>query len=72
MELWQTLYHINNGSLSVKTDGNAFGCIGSSGGDNVKSNVSINIDASLSNPIYGAFDIVQPPAYIVRTLVRTA
>lgn len=29
-------------------------------------------DASLSNPIYGASDTVQPPAYIVRAWVRTA
>lgn len=29
-------------------------------------------DASLSNPIYGASDTVQPPAYMVRAWVRTA
>lgn len=29
-------------------------------------------DASLSNPIYGSSDTVQPPAYIVRAWVRTA
>lgn len=29
-------------------------------------------DASLSNPIYGASDTVQPPAYIVRAWIRTA
>lgn len=29
-------------------------------------------DASLSNPIYGASNTVQPPAYIVRAWVRTA
>lgn len=31
-----------------------------------------SFDASLSNPIYGASDTVQPPAYIVRAWVRTA
>lgn len=29
-------------------------------------------DASLSNPIYGSSDTVQPPAYMVRAWVRTA
>ena len=29
-------------------------------------------DASKSNPIYGASDTVQPPAYMVRAWVRTA
>ena len=29
-------------------------------------------DASLSNPIYGASNTVQPPAYMVRAWVRTA
>ena len=33
---------------------------------------SIGFDASLSNPIYGASDTVQPPAYMVRAWVRTA
>lgn len=32
----------------------------------------ISFDASLSNPIYGASDTVQPPAYIVRAWVITA
>lgn len=31
-----------------------------------------HFDASKSNPIYGASDTVQPPAYIVRAWVRTA
>lgn len=31
-----------------------------------------SFDASLSNPIYGASDTVQPPAYMVRAWVRTA
>ena len=31
-----------------------------------------SFDASLSNPIYGASDTVQPPAYIVLAWVRTA
>lgn len=67
-----TPYHENNGALLAKTDGKAYGCIGTSGGDSSKSNVSVNIDASLSNPIYGASDTVQPPAYMVRAWVRTA
>lgn len=32
----------------------------------------IAFDASRSNPIYGASDTVQPPAYLVRAWVRTA
>lgn len=31
-----------------------------------------SFDASLSNPIYGSSDTVQPPAYMVRAWVRTA
>lgn len=31
----------------------------------------VGIDASLSNPLYGASDTVQPPAYMVRAWVRT-
>lgn len=30
------------------------------------------LDASISNPIYGASDTVQPPAYMIRAWVRTA
>lgn len=67
-----TPYCNNKGSLLVETDGKAYGCIGAQGNDSNKSNVSINIDASLSNPIYGASDTVQPPAYMVRAWVRTA
>lgn len=33
---------------------------------------TLNFDASLSNPIYGSSNTVQPPAYIVRAWVRTA
>ena len=33
---------------------------------------TINFDASRYNPIYGASDTVQPPAYMVRAWVRTA
>lgn len=33
---------------------------------------TLNFDASLSNPIYGASDTVQPPSYMVRAWVRTA
>lgn len=32
----------------------------------------VKIDASKSNPIYGASNTVQPPAYMVRAWVRTA
>lgn len=32
----------------------------------------IKIDASLSNPIYGASDTVQPPAFIIDVWIRTA
>lgn len=34
--------------------------------------VLLTFDASKSNPIYGASDTVQPPAYMVRAWVRTA
>ena len=67
-----TPYHKNKGALSAKTDGNAYGCIGDSGKDSAKSNISVNIDASLSSHIYGASDTVQPPSYMVRAWVRTA
>lgn len=67
-----TPYHENNGALLVKTDGKAYGCIGAQGNDSSNSNVSVNIDASRSNPIYGSSDTVQPPAYMVRAWVRTA
>lgn len=68
----ETPYHQNKGALSVETDGKAYGAIGAQGPDSDKSNVSVNIDASLSNPIYGSSDTVQPPAYMVRAWVRTA
>lgn len=57
-----TPYHQNTGALSVKKDGKAYGAIGDTGKDSAKSNVSVNIDASLSNPIYGSSDTVQPPS----------
>lgn len=59
-----TPYHQNTGALSVKTDGKAYGAIGDTGADSRKSNVSANIDASLSNPIYGSSDTVQPPSIV--------
>lgn len=59
-----TPYHQNTGALSVETDGKAYGAIGSSGEDSEKSNVSVNIDASLSTPIYGSSDTVQPPSIV--------
>lgn len=36
------------------------------------SGTGFSFDASLSNPIYGSSDTVQPPAYMVRAWVRTA
>lgn len=60
----QNPYHQNTGALSVETDGKAYGAIGSQGEDSANSNVSVNIDASLSNPIYGSSDIVQPPSIV--------
>ena len=45
-----------------------------SSGDNYNENKSgmLKIDASGSNPIYGASDTVQPPAYFTYTWLRTA
>ena len=59
-----TPYHQNTGALSVETDGKAYGAIGATGEDSAKSNVSVNIDASLSNPIYGSSNTVQPPSIV--------
>lgn len=59
-----TPYHQNTGALSVKTDGKAYGVIGDTGKNSAKSNVSVNIDASLSNPIYGSSDTVQPSSIV--------
>lgn len=59
-----TPYHQNTGALSVKKDGKAYGAIGDTGKDSAKSNVSVNIDASLSNPIYGSSDTVQPSSIV--------
>ena len=63
-------YHRNTGALSVKTDGKAYGAIGASGEDSKNSNVSVNIDASLSNPIYGSSDTVQPPSIVGLWVVK--
>lgn len=41
-------------------------------GNGWKSFDTVNFDASLSNPIYGSSDTVQPPSYMVRAWVRTA
>lgn len=65
-----TPYHQNTGALSVKTDGKAYGAIGATGEDSAKSNVSVNIDASLSNPIYGSSDTVQPSSIVGMWLVK--
>ena len=65
-----TPYHRDAGALSVKKDGKAYGAIGDTGEDSAKSNVSVNIDASLSNPIYGSSDTVQPPSIVGMWLVK--
>ena len=65
-----TPYHQNTGALSVETDGKAYGAIGSAGEDSANSNVSVNIDASLSNPIYGASATVQPPSIVGLWIVK--
>ena len=65
-----TPYHQNTGALSVETDGKAYGAIGNSGSDSANSNVSVNIDASLSNPIYGSSDTVQPPSIVGLWVVK--
>ena len=65
-----TPYHQNTGVLSVETDGKAYGAIGAQGGDSANSNVRVNIDASLSNPIYGSSDTVQPPSIVGLWVVK--
>lgn len=65
-----TPYHKNTGALSVTTDGKAYGLIGHSGEDSRNSNVSVNIDASLSSPIYGSSDTVQPPSIVGLWIVK--
>lgn len=65
-----TPYHKNTGALSVTTDGKAYGLIGNSGEDSHNSNVSVNIDASLSNLIYGSSDTVQPPSIVGLWVVK--
>ena len=62
-------YYQNTGALSVKNNGQAFGVLGDSGDDSRKSNVSVNIDASLSNPIYGNSTTVTPLTYTVRAYI---
>ena len=42
------------------------------GGGNMQGMCELNLDASLSNPIYGNSDTVQPPAYLVNIWKRTA
>ena len=66
----ETPYHQNTEALSVETDGKAFGAIGAQGSDSANSNVKVNIDASLSNPIYGASDTVQPPSIVGLWVVK--
>lgn len=61
-------YDSENGAFkrSNKREGVGYGSSGIIGND------GFMLDASLSNPIYGASDTVQPPAYMVRAWVRTA
>lgn len=40
--------------------------------DNGRDSVKVGFNASILNPIYGASNTVQPPAYMVRAWVRTA
>ena len=65
-----TPYHQNTGALSVETDGKAYGAIGAAGNDSANSNVSVNIDASSSNPIYGSSNTVQPPSIVGLWVVK--
>lgn len=53
-------------SANTKTANESFGHFDG------KVHSGFSFDASLSNPIYGASDTVQPPAYMVRAWVRTA
>ena len=62
-------YHQNTGALSVEKNGRAYGAIGSSGDDSSNSNVSVNINASRSNPIYGKSATVTPLTYTVRAYI---
>ena len=68
IEAAQQEYQCEEGAFkrSDKHEGVGYGSSGITGYD------GFTLDASLSNPIYGASTTVQPPAYIVRAWVRTA
>ncbi len=66
----KTAYSSNNGALSVSQDGNAYGMIGASGSDSATSNVAVNLDASKSDSIYGASTTVQPPAVVMKYIIK--
>lgn len=63
-------YSRSDGALSVSKEGKAFGCIGASGADSASSNVAVAIDASKSNSIYGASTTVQPPAIVMKYIIK--
>lgn len=64
----QQKYQCEDGAFkrSDKYESVGYGSRGITGHD------GFTLDASLSNPIYGASDTVQPPAYMIRAWVRTA
>lgn len=65
------ILHNNTGAMKFtsKVGDNAYTAQGTS---TLRQEDRINFDASCSNPIYGASDTVQPPAYMVRAWVRMA
>ena len=68
IEAAQQKYDTENGAFkrSDKHEGVGYGSSGIIGYD------GFTLDASRSNPIYGASNTVQPPAYMIRAWVRTA
>lgn len=68
IEAAQQKYQCEEGAFkrSNKHEGVGYGSSGITGYD------GFTLDASRSNPIYGASDTVQPPAYMIRAWVRTA
>jgi hypothetical protein len=59
-------------SPSVKGAFKSAGATGISGRDGQVNHQGVSFDASLSNPIYGKSNTVQPPAYLVNIWKRTA
>lgn len=68
IEAAQKKYSTEEGAFkrSDKYEGVGYGSSGITGND------GFTLDASLSSPIYGSSDTVQPPSYMVRAWVRTA